>query len=122
MLANVALHEQDRFGRIDPSRQQRICHGDRIGAQGLRLGRKRECVQIHDAEDVVVGLLLGYPVPDRAQIVSDVAHTGRLDTGKDPFASCCHALIGHSLVIAKSQRPPLAAQRLYRRVPANTML
>ncbi len=41
----------------------------------LWIGRQRQRMQIDDAEDVVVGVLLSHPVSDRAEIIPDVTHT-----------------------------------------------
>ena len=43
----------------------------------------RDRVEIHDAEDVLVAILVTHPVANRAEVVADMEATAGLDPGKD---------------------------------------
>ena len=57
-----------------------------LTAQLVGILRKRDGVQVHDAVDVLVDILLVHPVADRAEIVADVRDAGGLDAGEDALA------------------------------------
>ncbi len=76
------LVEQDR-AVVDPCRQQRRRHAAARLCQGGRVLPGGDRVQVDDAEDAVVPVLQRHPVADRAQVVAEGGHAGRLDAGED---------------------------------------
>jgi hypothetical protein len=50
-------------------------------------------MEIDDAKDVVVEILLADPVTDGAQIVTEVNPPGWLDSGKNALSLDCHPLL-----------------------------
>jgi len=72
MFAYVGLHKEDRLFGVDPRCQQgvreiaNVCHHAVTGCG------KREGVEIDDAEDVVVFVLLVDPIPDSPEIIAQM--------------------------------------------------
>jgi len=54
---------------------------------------QRHRVEIDDAKDVIVEILLADPITDGAQIVTEVNPPGGLNAGKNSFSLLCHPLL-----------------------------
>jgi hypothetical protein len=87
MGGHVRLDEQDRAARIDPARDDLGRLGDRAAAESGRVPRKRQRVEVDDAQEGVVLGLERDPVAQRAEVVADVGRAGRLDAAEDPLAA-----------------------------------
>jgi hypothetical protein len=85
VLRHMGLEEQDRALRIDPARNQARGHLERIRFQGGGLPRHGHSVEIDDAIERIVLVLLSYPIPDRAQVIAEVGHAGGLNAAEYPF-------------------------------------
>ena len=85
---HVALHEDDRALRVDPAGQEEVDQVDGVAPElGTHLPHG-DGVQVHGAVHAVVGLLHGYPVLDRAEIVAEVQRARGLDATEDARAAC----------------------------------
>src|SRR5581483_4990066 len=82
MGRDVGLHKYRRFLWIDPGSQVERCDLARSSAQGLRVLRQRDGVQVNNAKETLVIVLNLHPLLERAEIVADVEVAGRLNTGK----------------------------------------
>jgi hypothetical protein len=80
VLGDVALHEERAPARIEPGRHQE--RGDLPGAGGElgRVPRHRERMEVDDAEQGVVAVLILDPAPYRPDVVPEVHVTGGLDS------------------------------------------
>ena len=77
--AHVALHKQRGLLRIDPGGDQQRGQFAGLAAQGRRLLRHRDRVQVNNADKVGLFALPGDPLLDRAQVVTDMQHPRGLD-------------------------------------------
>lgn len=82
MLARVRLQEKNRPLRIDAGGEQVFAIRIVIFEQRVTRRRQRQGMQVDDAEDVVILLLLQHPVANGAEIVADMAVARWLDAGK----------------------------------------
>src|SRR5690348_1658151 len=86
MLVYVRLHEDGAALGVESAGDQR---GVELACALAQLGRilwHGDGVQVDDAIDVVVDILFGDPVLDRADIVADRRRSRRLDAGEDALA------------------------------------
>src|SRR5437879_11993605 len=81
--------------RITAGCETQTCNLFEIRPQFLRRLVDRHCVEIHDAENTFVIVLDLDPVAERAQIISDVQITGRLDARE---YACFHDLSGTGIL------------------------
>jgi hypothetical protein len=98
----MALHEDGAMLRVQPRCQVERRHLARLLAQGVRVLRQGDGVHVHDAEVVLLVLLLVDPAPQRAQVVAQVQNAGWLHTGEDALLS--HSLANLPLIDARSKR------------------
>jgi hypothetical protein len=83
----MRLDEQGRSLGVDPAGEQEGARGDGPLAELVRGPGKGHGMEIHDAEERIVLVLLRHPVAHRPQVVAEVEVTGGLDAAEDalPF-------------------------------------
>ena len=81
MGGNMRLDEH-RLLFHDPARQVDGRQAQRVLPQCRRILRDGDGVQVDDAKDVVVLILVPDPVPNGTQVVTEVKATARLDAGE----------------------------------------
>ncbi|MBA7592891.1 hypothetical protein ES708_35093 [subsurface metagenome] len=80
---DVGLYEKDGAFRVDAGRQEQPGDLAGPGLQNLGVLLDGDGMKVHDAEDIVVVLLTGYPVLDSSQVVADHEGARRLNAGKN---------------------------------------
>jgi hypothetical protein len=83
VLGHVALDEECAPLGIQAGRQQVECGLVGAGAQFRRVDVEGEGVEVDDAVEGVVGILVGNPVPDRTQVVAQMKVATRLQAGEN---------------------------------------
>ncbi len=86
MLVHVRLDEDGATLWVESAGDQHRVELARVGAQFGGILRHSDGVQIDDAEDVVVDVLLGGPMANRADIVAERWRVRRRDAGKHALA------------------------------------
>src|SRR3989442_16006639 len=81
---DVALDEERAHVGVEAGREENGSRLERLAPELAGIRRSRECVQVDDAVERVVLVLVGDPVAYRAQVVAEVDVAGRLDARKDP--------------------------------------
>src|SRR5207244_11668205 len=79
---HVALHEQHASGRVEPRRHQQHCGLARAPGELGGGVRHHHRVEVDDAVDRVLAVLVGHPAPHRAEVVAEVHLARRLDPGE----------------------------------------
>ena len=87
MRGHVRLDEH-RLVRFDPARQVDRGQIEGVFPQCRRVLRQRDGVEVDDAKDVVVAVLVANPVADRPEVVANVEAATRLYPAEDPRLSC----------------------------------
>ena len=82
MGGNMRLDEHRLLG-LDPARQIDGRQAQGVLPESRRILRDGDGVQVDDAKDVVVLVLVPDPVPERTQVVAEVKAAARLDAGED---------------------------------------
>jgi hypothetical protein len=85
MLGHVRLSEHDRLLGIDTFGNQQRGNFAYLVFQYSRVLRNRNGVQVYNAENILVFILLGSPVFRGSQIVADMNITCRLYARKHTF-------------------------------------
>src|SRR5262249_21309096 len=83
VCGHMALDEQGATSGVEPGGEQQGGGSPRPLGKALRLVRHRHPVEVDDAVDGVVLVLLGDPLPHRTEIVAQVHLAGGLDAGED---------------------------------------
>src|SRR5262245_54422952 len=83
---NMALDEDGRTVRVEAGREQPGGDGQCRLAEDLRLERRRDRVQVDDAEERVALLLRGDVLPEPAAVVAERLVPGGADAGEDPHS------------------------------------
>ena len=81
---DVALHEEDAPVGVEPGGEQQRRGASGPGDQLGRVVRERDRVEVDDAVDRVVGVLVGDPLPHGPEVVAQVHVAGRLDARRRP--------------------------------------
>src|ERR1700736_5734662 len=84
---DVRLDEHRLVG-FDPAGQVDGGEVEGVFAERGRVLRQRDGVQVDDAKDVVVLVLVADPVADCAEVVANVEATARLDAAEDSWLRC----------------------------------
>ena len=124
VLVHMRLDEERAALRVHATGEERRGEPADADAQLGGILRERDGVQIHDAIDVLVDILLVHPVADSAEIVADVRDAGGLDAGEDALAfrrfplarwrqfclrfGCCrcrHCVLLSACVFAANKKP-----------------
>ena len=79
VLVDMTLDEQRRDVGVDADGQQHLCDLEGASPQLGRILRLGERVQIDHAVERVGAVLIGHPVPERAEQVAELHITGGLD-------------------------------------------
>ena len=87
MRGHVRLDEH-RLLRLDPARQVDRGQVEGVFPQCRRVLRQRDRVEVDDAKDVVVAVLVANPVANRPEVVANVEAATRLYPAEDPRLSC----------------------------------
>ena len=82
MGGDVALHEQGATSRIQPRREQDAGGIECLATEHLRVDRKRQRMEVNDAEVGVGGILVQHPVAHSTEVVAQMKVPGGLDSGK----------------------------------------
>ena len=85
------LREQGATGRVYAAGEQGGGHLQRLRAQPGRVLEAGDGVQVHDAEQALVGVLQGDPLAYGAQVVADGGDAGGLNAGEDAVHGACMA-------------------------------
>ena len=90
MFRHLALVEHDMSRRIDTSRNEGSGYFTDVGLQELRVLRHRDGMQIDDTVDALVRLLQRHELRDRAEVISEMKVSGRLNAGKHELFESGH--------------------------------
>ena len=88
MLVHVALDEDGADLGVEPGREEPRRRLERASPQQRRIVLEGEGVQVDDAEEGVVVVLVRHPLAEGAEVVADVRRAGRLDAREDPLHRC----------------------------------
>ena len=95
VLGHVALAEEDAALGVQPGGDQQRRRVARAPAQLLRVVGDRRAVQVDDAVDRRIGLVLALDVvEDRPDVVAEVLAPGGLDAGEDDHCTRLSAAVG----------------------------
>jgi hypothetical protein len=87
VLVDVALHEEDAALGIKAGGEQLGGLRQRVGGELGRVVLLGHGVEVDDAVDGVIRLLVGHPVAHGPEVVAQMRFACRLDSGED----ACHA-------------------------------
>ena len=116
MFGDLALIEDDVLFRIDPAGDEGGGDLARIGAQGERVLRDRDRVQIDDAIKTFIAFLQLDEFDDGAEIVAEMQIAGGLHAGEDALFDAGHGMAERTRVNRRhlSQCSPARASPLHR--------